>query len=116
VLVVDFEVGDVNLVCYSTVLLRVDSFEQASTCPWYQARLVWRTHHGVRLATAGLTVGKDTCVVSVEVVVQEVLAERAVDIGLAREVWVGFIVRPEGLVECEGLFVVDFPAVFDVVW
>jgi hypothetical protein len=29
---------------------------------------------------------------------------------------VGLVVGPEGLVECEGLFVVDLPVVLRVVW
>ena len=101
VLVVDFEVGDVNLVRYSTVLLRVYSFKQASASSRDETRLIRRAHHRVRLAAAGLAVGEDARVVSVEVVIQEVLTEGAVDIGLARKVWVCFIVRPEGLIECE---------------
>jgi hypothetical protein len=55
-------------------------------------------------------------VVSIEVVVEEVLAERGVDVGLSREVRVGLVVRPEGLVECEGFLVVDLPVVLGVAW
>src|SRR6476661_1374869 len=100
-LVVDFEVGDVDAVCYTAILLRFDALEEPSTCSWDKSRLIRCAHHGVRLSRARLSVRKDTGVVAIEVVIQELLAKRLVDMLLFSIMCIGFVMRPEGLVEGE---------------
>jgi hypothetical protein len=71
-----------------------DPVEELLACPWDQTWVVWRAHHGVTLSRPRLSVCEDTCVVSGEVVVEELLAERAIDVFLVRIVRVALVVRP----------------------
>ncbi|KAH9838116.1 hypothetical protein Tdes44962_MAKER08265, partial [Teratosphaeria destructans] len=110
VLVVDLEVGDVDVVGDAAVLLGLDALEEAAAGAGDEAGLVEGAHHGVGLAGAGLAVGEDAGVVAIEVVVEKLLAERGVDVMLVGVVGVGVVVGPEGLVEGEGLLLVLSPA------
>ncbi|OSS44596.1 hypothetical protein B5807_10694 [Epicoccum nigrum] len=114
VLVVDFEVGDLDVVGGVGLRLVLDAVEQLLAGAANQARVVVGAHHGVALARARLAVGEDARVVAAEVVVEEFLAERLVHVLLGGIVRVGLVVRPEGAVEGK-LLVLDERAAL-VVW
>lgn len=111
-LVVDFEVRDVDVVVGVGLRLGVYPLEELFTCARNKTWIIWRPHHGITLSRSRLSVREDACVVAIEVVVQEVLAERAVDVILVSIVRVLCIMRPEGLVECELLVIVNLPGVW----
>ena len=58
-------------------------------------------HHCIRLAAASLSVGKDTHIVAVEGVLDNILPEVFVYLGLRNEVGVPRIMGPVRMVKCE---------------
>ena len=106
-LVVDLKVGDVHVVGGVGRGLMLDPVEEGLARARDEARLGGRAHHRVALAGAGLAVGEDARVVAVEVMVEKLLGKGAVDVVLVRVVRVALVVRPEGLVEREGLLFDD---------
>ena len=110
-LVVDLKVRDVHVVRRVWRRLVLDPIEERLTRTRDQARLLGRAHHRVALAGARLPVREDARVVAVEVVVEELLGEGAVDVFLMGVVRVALVVRPERLVEGEGLLFDDLARV-----
>jgi hypothetical protein len=107
-LVVHLKVRDMDVVVGVGRRLLLDALEELLAGPRNQARLLGRTHHGITLSRSRLSIRKDTCVVSVEVVVQELFSERSIDVLLVGVCWVVHIVGPEGLVEGELLVFMYF--------
>ena len=81
-LVIDFEIGDADGVRDVWRYASFDALKKVFASPWDETWLLVCTHHGIGFARAGLTIGEDACVVSLEVVVQKFLAERIVDVFL----------------------------------
>ena len=77
-LIVDFEVRDSNGVGDVGRYARFDALEEVLASSWDETWLLMCTHHCVRLTGASLTVGKDTCVVAFEVMVQKFFPKRVV--------------------------------------
>ena len=100
-LVVHFEVRDLDVVGRVWLRVVLDAIEQLLTRARDQPGVVWRAHHGVALPGARLAVREDACVVAAEVVVEELFAKRLVDVLLMGVVRIGLVVRPERAVECE---------------
>jgi hypothetical protein len=105
-LVIHLKVGDLHVVAGVGSRFMRDSVEQLLASAWDQTWVVWRAHHGVTFSGTCLAVCKDTCVVSLEVVVQELLTKGAVDVLLMCVMRVGLVMRPVRAVEREFLVIV----------
>lgn len=111
-LVINFEIGDTDIVgdigCF--VVCCFNPLEEIFAGSWDKSRLVWCAHHSITLSRTSLTVRKDTSMISLEVVIQELLSQTVVNILLVRIMLVVFIVAPEGIVKCEALLVNNLPS------
>ena len=91
-LVVNLEVGHLDVVVGIGRGLVGDPVEQFLASPRYQTWVVWRAHHGVTFAGARLSVGKNASVVAFKIVIEEFFTKRTIDVLLVGIVRVGFVV------------------------
>ena len=98
-LIVDFKVGDSDCVGDVGGYARFNTLEEVLASSWNETRLFVCTHHRVGLPRARLAIGEDTCMVAFEVMIQEILSQRIIDIFLMRIMRVCRVVRPEGIIE-----------------